>query len=73
MNEDFYRALGIGMLRDAIMRRQMEEAQGISDAVSHRGPMPFQWAPPARTLLPELPTTYRPPERYNYGRPVRLA
>lgn len=72
MNEDFYRALGLGMLRDAIMRRQMEEAQGISDAVPRRPPS-FQWAPPARTLLPELPTTYRPPERYNYGRPVRLA
>ena len=69
---DFYHALGLAILRDELMRRQMQDAQGISDAVP-RGPTPFQWAPPARTLLPELPTTYRPPERYNYGKPVRLA
>ena len=28
-----------------------------------------RWYP----AIPELPTNYRPPERYNYGEPVRLA
>ncbi len=58
--------------RDMLMRNQMREAQGISDAVP-RQPPAFQWAPPAHTVLPELPSAYRPPEYWNYGKPVRMA
>ena len=39
------------------MLMQMDEAQRISDSVPRNY---------------ELPTTYRPPERWNYRTPVRL-
>ena len=59
-------------LRRAMMQRQMQEAQGISNAVP-RGQPVFQWQPPAYQALPELPTRYQPPQYWNYGKPVRIA
>lgn len=58
--------------RRKVMLLQMQQAQDIADQVRHQAPpaQPFQWAP---RPMPELPTEYQPPNRWNYGTPVRLA
>jgi len=59
---DYYRRL-----MESIMQQQMGNAESISNAVPRRDPLLDIYY-----SIPQMPSSYRPPEYYNYGKPVRV-